>query len=131
MIEGLNCASPPMTRPGVAISALFAFLFVSPALAADTSRETPASMVGALHTAFGELHARAVHTKSVMFEGECTPDKASQALTREPIFAGGKQPVVARFSLFAGVPDLADNDDGASPAGLGIKIKNSGDDFDI
>lgn len=103
-----------------------------PALAADTAKETPASMVAALHTAFGEHHARAVHTKGVLFEGEFTPDKAAQTLTKAPIFAGGRLPVVARFSLFAGVPDLPDNDDAASPAGLGIKIKGpGGGDFDI
>ncbi len=35
-------------------------------------------------------------------------------------------------SRFAGVPDLADNDDGAAPAGFAVKIKAAdGDDFDI
>lgn len=99
---------------------------------AEGAKETPASMVAALHTAFGEHHARAVHTKGVMFEGVFLPDKAALTLTKEPIFAGGKLPVVARFSLFAGVPDLPDNDDAASPAGFAIKIKaQDGDDFDI
>lgn len=89
-------------------------------------------MVEALHTAFGEHHARAVHTKGVMFEGTFTPAQGAQALTTEPIFRGGALPVVARFSLFAGVPDLPDNDDGASPAGFAVKIKApDGDDFDI
>ena len=41
-------------------------------------------------------------------------------------------PVVARFSDFAGVPDVPDNADGAAPAGFAIKIKaKDGDDFDI
>jgi catalase len=41
-------------------------------------------------------------------------------------------PLVARFSLFAGLPDLADNDDAASPAGFAIKIKGrDGQDFDV
>lgn len=89
-------------------------------------------MVAALHTAFGEHHARAVHTKGVMFEGAFTPDHGAAALTREPIFAGGRRPIVARFSLFAGLPDLPDNDANASPLGFGIKIKAAdGDDFDI
>lgn len=94
--------------------------------------ETPLSMVNALHTAFGEHHARAVHTKGVMLEGEFTPDPGARELTKEPIFAGGPLQIVARFSLFAGVPDLPDNADAASPAGFGIKIKApDGDDFDI
>ncbi|HEY6892550.1 MAG TPA: catalase family peroxidase [Rhodanobacteraceae bacterium] len=94
--------------------------------------ETPLSMVNALHTAFGEHHARAVHTKGVMLEGEFAPDPSARELTKESIFAGSTLPIVARFSLFAGVPDLPDNADAASPAGFGIKIKApDGDDFDI
>jgi catalase len=102
--------------------------------AAESSapKETPLSMVNALHTAFGEHHARAVHTKGVILVGTFTPGPAATAITRAPVFASGTLPIVARFSLFAGVPDLADNADGASPAGFGIKIKTSnGDDFDI
>jgi len=94
--------------------------------------ETPLSMVNALHTAFGEHHARAVHTKGVILEGSFTPAAEGRSLTREPIFAGGTLPVVARFSLFAGVPNLPDNDDAASPAGFAFKIKApDGDDFDV
>jgi catalase len=95
-------------------------------------KETPLSMVNALHTAFGDHHARAVHTKGVILEGTFTPAPEAKTIVKEPIFAGGELPVIARFSLFAGVPDLPDNDDGASPAGLGLKIKApDGDDFDI
>ncbi len=95
-------------------------------------RETPLSMVEALHTAFGDHHARAVHTKGVIVEGTFTPDRDATTTVAEPIFAGGPLPVVARFSLFAGVPDLPDNDDGASPAGFAVKIKApDGEDFDI
>src|SRR5215471_19782353 len=89
-------------------------------------------MVDALHTAFGNHHARAVHTKGIIFEGTFTPSAEAQAIVKEAIFAGGKLPIVARFSLFAGVPDLADNDDGASPAGFAVKIKQpSGEEFDV
>ena len=95
-------------------------------------RETPASMVDALHAAFGEHHARAVHTKGVMFEGTFTPSPEARAITRASIFFDGSLPVVARFSLFAGVPDLPDNDDGAAPTGFAVKIKGpDGDDFDL
>lgn len=94
--------------------------------------ETPLSMVTALHTAFGDHHARAVHTKGVVFEGTFTPAPEARTLTREPIFAHGTVPVIARFSLFAGVPDLPDNNDAASPAGFAVKmIGADGDDFDI
>ncbi len=95
-------------------------------------RETPLSMVNALHAAFGEHHARAVHTKGVIVEGTFAPDHGATAIVSTPIFSGGPLPVVARFSLFAGVPDLPDNDDGAAPAGFAVKIKApDGDDFDV
>jgi catalase len=95
-------------------------------------RETPQSMVDALHTAFGKHHARAVHTKGIVLEGTFTPAREARKVTKEPIFAGGTLPVIARFSLFAGLPDLPDNADAASPAGFGVKIKaKSGEDFDI
>lgn len=96
------------------------------------ARETPLSMVEALHTAFGDHHDRAVHTKGLVFEGTFTPAPEARTLTRAPVFAGGEQPIIGRFSLFAGVPTLPDNDDAASPAGVGIKIRGAnGDDFDI
>jgi len=100
--------------------------------AAEPPKETPLSMVNALHTAFGEYHARAVHTKGIILEGTFTPASDARSIVKAPVFAGRPLPVVARFSLFAGVPDLPDNDDGASPAGFAIKIKApDGDDFDI
>ena len=97
-----------------------------------SAKASPRDMVDALHTAFGEHHARAVHTKGVMLEGTFSPDVDARKLTKAPIFTGGAVPVVARFSLFAGVPTLPDTNDGASPAGFGVKIKGrDGDDFDI
>ena len=94
--------------------------------------QTPLDLVNALHAAFGEHHARAVHTKGVMLEGSFSPAPEAQTLTKAPIFTGGVLPVVARFSLFAGVPDLPDNSDGASPAGFAVKIKEpNGREFDV
>ncbi len=59
------------------LNAGFAILALTgmPALQAraDPAKETPLSMVNALHTAFGEHHARAVHTKGVILEGTFTP----------------------------------------------------------
>ncbi|MBS0471140.1 MAG: catalase family peroxidase [Proteobacteria bacterium] len=124
------------SRSGNFASAAAAFLLGSAlagaALAGGPAKESPLSMVEALHSAFGDHHDRAVHTKGLVFVGTFTPAKEARTLTKEPIFSGGPLPVIARFSLFAGVPDLADNDDGASPAGLAVKVKaKDGDDFDI
>jgi len=113
------------------------FVLIQPAFlqaqsAPSAPKETPLSMVEALHTAFGNHHARAVHTKGTILEGTFTPALEAKTIVKEPILAGNTVPVVARFSLFAGVPDLPDNDDGAAPAGFAVKIKApDGDDFDI
>ena len=82
-------------------------------------KETPLSTVESLHTAFGDHHAehaRAIHTKGVIFEGTFTPAPEARSIVKTPIFAGAALLIVARFSLFAGVPDVPDNNDGASPA---------------
>src|SRR5690242_2802334 len=112
--------------------------FTAPSTIAQTAPqaqravETPLSMVNALHTAFGDHHDRAVHTKGVMLEGSFMPSPEARTLTIAPIFAAGRRPLVARFSLFAGVPDLPDTDDGASPAGFAFKINaTDGNDFDV
>ena len=116
----------------VRLAATAAAALPAVAFAQSAPRETPLSMVQALHAAFGEHHARAVHTKGVVLEGTFTPAQDARKIVRTPVFAGGTVPVVARFSLFAGVPNLADNDDAASPAGFAIKIRApDGDDFDI
>lgn len=128
-----------MTRLALFNTAMTAGIiaFAAPAAAQTTlgqppARETPLSMVNALHTAFGEHHARAVHTKGVIFEGTFTPSKEARAIVKTPIFLGGALPIVARFSVFAGIPDVPDNDDGAAPAGFAVKIKApDGDDFDV
>lgn len=130
----VSTRSPYFLGAGLTGIAMLMGALIAPAMADDSAKpkETPFSMVQALHTAFGEHHARAVHTKGTMLEGTFTPTKEAKTISKEPIFSGGTLPVVARFSLFAGVPDLPDNADGASPAGFGVKIKaKDGDDFDI
>lgn len=113
-------------------AALIALAAVSQSHAQGAPKETPLSLVNALHAAFGEHHARAVHTKGIVVEGAFTPAEEARSIVQAPIFAGGTLPVVARFSLFAGVPTLPDNDEGAAPAGFALKIKApDGDDFDI
>src|SRR5689334_24476765 len=69
-------------------------------------KASPLDMVNALHTAFGEHHARAVHTKGVMLDGVFMPSKDAARLTKAPVFRGGELPIETRFTLFAGVPDL-------------------------
>lgn len=131
LARNLNWESD-VKRHGLGLIAWALTTTLTGAALAQPAKETPLSMVNALHSAFGDHHARAVHTKGVILTGTFTPAPEARNIVREPIFAGGPLPVTARFSLFAGVPDLPDNDDGASPAGLAVKIKApNGDDFDI
>src|SRR6516164_9258105 len=116
-------------------NAAFVQAYAGAPATADPPKETPLSSVEALHTAFGDHHAdhgRAIHAKGVIFEGMFTPAPGARSIVKTPIFTGGPRPIVARFSLFAGVPDVPDNNDAASPAGFSIKVQAAdGDDFDV
>jgi len=139
--EPFEISKPLLRGIGVRRPRLLSAIIVSTAFVAGSAfggdvppqrpHETPLSMVNALHTAFGDHHARAVHTKGVVLEGTFTPAPEARSIVKTPIFTGGPLPVVARFSLFAGVPDVPDNDDAASPVGIGLKIKAADGDFDM
>ncbi len=88
------------------------------ALAQD---ELPAQLVTALHSAFGEHHARAVHAKGIILFGHFTPAAAARTLSRAALFVR-PTPIVARFSDFTGLPAISDNDPNASPRGFAIKF---------
>ena len=67
---------------------------------------------------------RPVHAKGVMCSGAFTPAAAAIALTRAPHAARPSTPVIVRFSDFAGVPTVADNDPGgAGPRGMAIRFQ--------
>src|SRR3954470_16380139 len=70
--------------------------------------QSPQDLVDALHTAFGEHHARAVHAKGILLTGSFEPDPKARSLTKASAFAGGKLPSVLRFSDFTGIPDIPD-----------------------
>ena len=95
------------------------------------ARQSPQDLVDALHSAFGEHHARAVHAKGILLEGSFTPAKDARALSREAVFAGATLPVVVRFSDFTGIPDIPDTVGDANPRGFAIKFKAPGGDVDL
>jgi catalase len=102
-------------------------LFAGRTLAAQTTAGTPAppsgqQMVDALHTAFGEHRARAVHAKGIMATGDFTPASGAGALSKAALFRGGTIPVLVRFSDFTGIPDIPDNAGAANPRGFAIKF---------
>ncbi|HUO68083.1 MAG TPA: catalase family peroxidase, partial [Gammaproteobacteria bacterium] len=93
--------------------------------------QTPEDLVAALHAAFGQHHARAVHAKGILLEGVFKPSEEGKALSRAPIFASGTLPLIARFSDFTGIPDIPDTATGANPRGFAIKIRANGGDVDV
>lgn len=108
---------------GVAAASL---LSPSPNASAAEPHETPASMVGALHSAFGDHHVRAVHAKGVILEGRFTASPEALTLSRAPVFASGTIPVTVRFSDFTGIPDIPDTIGDANPRGLAVKFRLPG-----
>jgi catalase len=95
-------------------------------------KSTPAQLVDALNGVFGKHpYARAVHAKGIVLEGTFTPSAVAPTVSKAPHFQAAV-PVVVRFSDFAGIPDIADNQPLASPRGFAIKFKlPDGSDSDI
>ena len=66
---------------------------------------------------------RPAHAKGVLLSGVFTPSPSGSLLTRAPHLQRKSTPVTVRFSDFAGVPTVADNDaNGASPRGMAIRF---------
>lgn len=86
------------------------------------ARYTPADLVGALHGAFGQHHARAVHAKGIVLEGTFDPDPGASRLTRAAHMQQTRSRVLVRFSDFTGLPDIADNDPTANPRGFAVRF---------
>lgn len=91
--------------------------------AAQEKHESPAQLVGALHSAFGEHHARAVHAKGIILDGSFTPSTDAKNLSKALLFRNSQIPVTIRFSDFTGIPDIPDNINDANPRGFAMKFK--------
>jgi catalase len=85
---------------------------------------SPAQLVDALHTAFGNHHSRAVHAKGIILEGEFLPDAHAADWTRAFHLQKTKSTIVVRFSDFTGIPDIPDNAGGANPRGFAIQFRH-------
>lgn len=118
-------------------TAVLALLIALPGRAQHTrpqpipAKQTPQDLVDALHAAFGEHHARAVHAKGILLEGSFSPAKDARTLSLSPVFTGAGLPVVVRFSDFTGIPDIPDTIGDANPRGFAVKIRAAGGDVDI
>ncbi|MEP7186150.1 MAG: catalase family peroxidase [Rhodanobacter sp.] len=83
---------------------------------------TPSQVVDSLHSVFGDHHARAIHAKGIMLTGTFTPAAAAVRVSSAPHLQHATVPVIVRFSNFAGIPDIADNNPLASPRGMAIRF---------
>jgi catalase len=66
---------------------------------------------------------RPAHAKGILLRGTFTPSSEAASLTRAPHLHRNSTPVTVRFSDFAGIPTVADNDpQGASPRGFAVRF---------
>jgi len=73
---------------------------------------------GGVHPGF-----RPAHAKGVLVTGAFTPSPEAASLTRAPHLQRNSTPVTVRFSNFAGIPNVADNDpQGAGPRGFAVRF---------
>jgi catalase len=73
---------------------------------------------GGVHPGF-----RPAHAKGILLLGAFTPSTEAASLTRAPQIQRNSTPVTVRFSNFAGIPTVPDNDpQGASPRGCAIRF---------
>ncbi len=73
---------------------------------------------GGIHPGF-----RPAHAKGILLNGAFTPSLEAASLTRAPHIQRSSTPVAVRFSDFAGIPTVADNDpQNASPRGCAIRF---------
>jgi catalase len=74
---------------------------------------------GGIHPGF-----RPAHAKGVLLAGLFRPSSEAASLTSAPHIARQSTPVTVRFSDFAGIPNVADNDEQhASPRGCAIRFQ--------
>ena len=85
------------------------------------SRET----IAVFDKANGGVHPgfRPAHAKGILLAGAFTPSSEAASLTRAPHLHRNSTPVTVRFSNFAGIPTVADNDpQGAGPRGFAVRF---------
>jgi catalase len=82
-------------------------------------------VIEAFDKADGGIHPgfRPAHAKGILLTGVFTPASEAASLTRAPHFQRDSTPVTVRFSDFAGIPTVPDNDlQNASPRGCAIRF---------
>lgn len=93
-------------------------IFASPVLAQQTS---PVTVVDTMEKNFGvHLGQRRNHTKGVCADGVFIATREAAGLSRSPIFTGKATPVIARFSIAGGRPDIPDT--ARNPRGMALRF---------
>ncbi|MBV8829281.1 MAG: catalase [Acidobacteriaceae bacterium] len=65
---------------------------------------------------------RPAHAKGILLTGTFIPSSDAPSLTRAPHVSQSSTAVTVRFSNFAGIPTIPDNDPDASPHGLALRF---------
>lgn len=112
--------------PGITLS--LAFAIAGQAYAAESGapqKYTPTDLVDGLNGVFGKQApaSRAVHAKGIVLDGTFTPSSNARSLSKAALLTGKTIPVTIRFSDFAGVMNIPDNDPHANPRGFAIKFR--------
>ncbi|HKQ12889.1 MAG TPA: catalase family peroxidase [Steroidobacteraceae bacterium] len=113
-----SCSSARVTRFALLTFAITAWMSSAPVLAADST--TGPQMIDAFEGLFG-VHPgqRRNHIKGTCAAGEFVGTKDAAALSSSALFSGKTIPVVARFSLGGGSPEVPD----AAPAPRGMALE--------
>ena len=83
-----------------------------------------ADVIKAFDSVNGGVHPgyRAAHAKGILLAGTFRPAPAARSLTNAPHILNESTPISVRFSDFAGIPAIPDNDPHASPRGCAIRF---------
>jgi len=91
----------------------------------DQSADITEKVLTAFDAVNGGVHPgfRPAHAKGILLAGVFTPSPDASSLTRAPHLQRSSTPVMVRFSDFAGIPSIPDNDPNASPRGMAIRFQ--------
>ncbi|RFU80491.1 catalase domain-containing [Trichoderma arundinaceum] len=80
-------------------------------------------LISTLKDVFGRFaNVRPSHAKGIFVTGSFTPTDEAKQLSAAPHFDSPSTPVIARFSLFTGIPDLPSTDPQANPHGFAVRF---------
>lgn len=108
-----------------ALLSLVATAYCAPTLVAAADSTTGPQMIDAFEGTFG-VHAgqRRNHVKGTCAAGSFVGTSEAATLSRSPLFTGKTIPVVARFSLGGGNPEVPDS--AAAPRGMALELRLPG-----